>query len=247
MFPLNERIQNLKNKLKTEEKHDFRSLCELVEVLRSEEGCPWDAEQTHASIRTDLIEETYEVIEAIDTQDRTLLREELGDVLFQVIFHSRIEEEAGAFDVQDVIGDIVDKMILRHPHVFGDVSVSGSAQVLDNWEKIKKVEKSRTTVKEQLASVPKQFPALIRAKKVIKKARKAGYDFGTDEQGADRIVSLAQSLKNASGDEKQTILTEILFESVALAGPDADSEKNLGDRVTSFIEEWTDEEEGENK
>lgn len=238
MIKLNERIQNLKNKLKTEEKHDFESLRELVEVLRSKEGCPWDAEQTHESIRTDLIEETYEVIEAIDTDDRTLLREELGDVMFQVIFHSRIEEEAGTFDVSDVIGDIVDKMVLRHPHVFGDVEVDGSAQVLDNWEKIKKVEKSRTTVKEQLASVPKQFPALIRAKKVAKKARKAGWDFGTDEDGAAQIAALAQSLNTASEDEKQKILTEIIFRSTILAGPDADVEKNLGDRVTAFIETY---------
>lgn len=247
MFPLNKRIEELKYKLKTEEKHDFASICELVEVLRSEDGCPWDAEQTHASIRTDLIEETYEVIEAIDTDDRTLLREELGDVLFQVIFHSRIEEEEGTFDVTDVIGDIVDKMILRHPHVFGDVSVSGSAQVLDNWEKIKKVEKSRTTVKEQLESVPKQFPSLIRAKKVVKKARKAGYDFGTDAENADRIVHLVHSLDSASAQEKQKILTEIIFESVVLAGSDADVEKNLGDRVNSFIDNWTERDEGENE
>ena len=238
---MNERIRKLKNKLKTEEKHDFNSLCELVEVLRSDEGCPWDAEQTHASIRTDLIEETYEVIEAIDSDDRGLLREELGDVMFQVIFHSRIEEEQGTFDVNGVIGDIVDKMILRHPHVFGDVEVYGSAQVLDNWEKIKKIEKSRTTVKEQLKAVPKRFPALIRAKKVVKKAAKAGYDFGSDAENADAIADLARRAVLSEGEEKQKALTEIIFRSIILAGADADVEMNLSKRTDAFIETYPEE------
>ena len=126
-------INELKNKLKTENKHDFESLRTLVEILRSEDGCPWDREQTHTSIRNDLIEETYEVVEGIDKDDRELIREELGDVMFQVMFHSRIEEEQGVFSVDDVINDICAKMIFRHPHVFGDISVEGSAQVLDNW------------------------------------------------------------------------------------------------------------------
>ena len=240
---MNNRIAELKNKLKTEEKHDFESLRELVEVLRSKEGCPWDAEQTHASIRTDLIEETYEAIEAIDTDDRELLREELGDVLFQVIFHSRIEEEQGTFDVNDVIGDIIDKMILRHPHVFGNVEVDGSAQVLDNWEKIKKVEKSRTTVKEQLEAVPKQFPSLIRTKKVVKKARKAGYDFGSDVENAEAIAALAAKAASAEGEEKQKVLTEIIFRSVVLAGSDADVEMNLGKYTDAFIANYPSDEE----
>ena len=242
---MNERIRELKNKLKNEDKHDFNSLRELVEVLRSEDGCPWDAEQTHASIRTDLIEETYEVIEAIDTESRELLREELGDVMFQVIFHSRIEEEQGTFDVNDVIGDIVDKMILRHPHVFGDVEVDGSAQVLDNWEKIKKVEKSRTTVKEQLTAVPKQFPALIRAKKVAKKAAKNGYDFGSMEENASCIASLAMQAASLEGEERGKVITEMIFRSVVMAGPDADVEKNLSFRIDEFIAAFPDEEEGE--
>lgn len=238
MIKLNERIKSLKNKLKTEEKHDFESLRELVEVLRSEDGCPWDAEQDHHSIRTDLIEETYEVIEAIDTDDMKLMREELGDVMFQVIFHSRIEEEKGTFDVNDVIGDIVDKMILRHPHVFGEVHVDGSAEVLDNWEKIKTVEKSRTTTVDSLKSVPKQFPALIRAKKVAKKARKADYNFGTDDELTAKIVSLAQSVGTANEEDRQKMLTEIIWNAVILAGNDADVEKNLGDRVDEFIENY---------
>ena len=238
---MNERISNLKNKLKTEEKHDFESLRQLVEVLRSEDGCPWDAEQTHASIRTDLIEETYEAIEGIDKDDMVLLREELGDVMFQVLFHSRIEEEKGGFTVDDVVNDICHKMIVRHPHVFGDVQVDGSAQVLKNWEAIKTVEKSRDTAKAKMEAVPKQYPSLIRAKKVVKKARAAGYDFGSEEELTAKLQSLTASLAGADPETRQNLLTEILFASVQLAGNDADVEKNLGDKVTAFIDSYPEE------
>ncbi|MBQ2727035.1 MAG: MazG family protein [Clostridia bacterium] len=239
---MNERISELKNKLKTEEKHDFESLRQLVEVLRSEDGCPWDREQTHASIRTDLIEETYEAIEGIDKDDMVLLQEELGDVLFQVIFHSRIEEEKGGFTVDEVINDICHKMIIRHPHVFGSVEVDSSAQVLKNWEAIKTVEKSRDTAKSKMEAVPKQYPALIRAKKVIKKARAAGFDFGTDGDLTAQLTDLTASLANADEETRQKLLTEIIFTSVQLAGNDADVEKSLGDRVTDFIENYPEEE-----
>lgn len=238
---MNERISNLKNKLKTEERHDFESLRQLVEVLRSEDGCPWDAEQTHASIRTDLIEETYEAIEGIDKDDMVLLREELGDVMFQVLFHSRIEEEKGGFTVDDVVNDICHKMIVRHPHVFGDVQVDGSAQVLKNWETIKTVEKSRDTAKAKMEAVPKQYPSLIRAKKVVKKARAAGYDFGSEEELTAKLQSLTASLAGADPETRQNLLTEILFASVQLAGNDADVEKNLGDKVTAFIDSYPEE------
>lgn len=238
---MNERISNLKNKLKTEERHDFESLRQLVEVLRSEDGCPWDAEQTHASIRTDLIEETYEAIEGIDKDDMVLLREELGDVMFQVLFHSRIEEEKGGFTVDDVVNDICHKMIVRHPHVFGDVQVDGSAQVLKNWEAIKTVEKSRDTAKAKMEAVPKQYPSLIRAKKVVKKARAAGYDFGSEEGLTAKLQNLTASLAGADPETRQNLLTEILFVSVQLAGNDADVEKNLGDKVTAFIDSYPEE------
>lgn len=228
-------INELKNKLKTEEKHDFTSLRTLVEILRSEEGCPWDREQTHASIRNDLIEETYEVIEGIDKDDRALIREELGDVMFQVMFHSRIEEEAGVFDVDDVINDICAKMILRHPHVFGDVTVDGSAEVLDNWEKIKKEEKSRKDTKASMESVPKQYPALIRARKIAKKARKDGYNFGSDSELQEKIADLVRSLDTADGEDRERIIADIVFNSVILAGDGADLEKDISDKVDGFI------------
>lgn len=230
------RTDELKNKLKTEPTHDFTSLRDLVEVLRSEGGCPWDREQTHRSIRADLIEETYEVIEAIDNDDPHLMQEELGDVLFQVMFHSRIEEEAGHFTVDNVVNDICAKMILRHPHVFADTEVEGSAEVLDNWEKIKKEEKSRKTTRESMQAVPKQLPTLMRVQKIAKKARKGGYDFGTDTDLIAKIRTLTEALATAPDDARQPILNDIIFYSAILSK--ADTEKAVADRTNTFIETY---------
>ena len=133
--------------------YTFDDLVTVVELLRSEGGCPWDMEQTHKSIRNDFIEETYEVIEAIDTQDPVLLREELGDVLLQVVFHARIEQEQDVFGMEEVSNDICAKLIHRHPHVFGTVEVENSAEVLKNWEAIKGEEKQRVTMTDKLRQV----------------------------------------------------------------------------------------------
>ena len=164
--------------LLTKERYSFGDLVDIVEILRAPGGCPWDREQTHASIRKDFIEETYEVIEAIDKNDKALLREELGDVMLQVVFHAQIEREEGAFDVDDVANDICAKLIHRHPHVFGDVKAETSEKVLDNWEKIKGEEKSRVTVTDKLVAIPPMLPALMRASKVGKKA--ACFDFADE-------------------------------------------------------------------
>lgn len=224
-----------KQQLKNESRHDFTSLLTLVEVLRGEGGCPWDREQTHESIRNDLIEETYEVVEAIDNGDRKLLREELGDVMFQVAFHSQIEREAGGFTIEDVIDEVCGKMISRHPHVFGDVSVSGSREVLDNWETIKKAEKDRKTTVESMNSVPKQLPALMRAKKIVKKARKDSHTYTENE---DTIIALAEKLKTAPEGEREVLLADIIFASVVLGGSEADLERQLGEKVNGFIEHY---------
>ena len=144
MDSISEKIRALADK----KSYTLEDLRTLTEILRSPEGCPWDREQTHQSIRNDLIEECYEVVEAIDNADPVLLREELGDVLFQVYFHARIEEEAGRFSIEEVAGDICAKMIYRHPHVFGNTVAENSAKVLENWEKLKKKEKHRDTVRK---------------------------------------------------------------------------------------------------
>ncbi|MCL2517875.1 MAG: MazG family protein [Oscillospiraceae bacterium] len=150
--------------------YKFNDLRAIMELLRSENGCPWDKEQTHKSIRNNFIEETYEVVEAIDNEDSALLREELGDVLLQVIFHCRISEEAGEFSVDEVIDEICKKLIERHPHIFADVKVENTGEVLKNWEAIKQEKKGRETIKEKLEGVSKALPALMRAAKLSKKS-----------------------------------------------------------------------------
>lgn len=222
-----------KQKLKNEKKHSFDSLRLLVDVLRGEGGCVWDREQTHESIRNNIIEETYEVVEAIDKRDAALLREELGDVMLQVVFHSRIEEEKGSFDIDDVMTEVVDKMILRHPHVFGDVKVADSSEVLDNWEKIKKEEKKRKTAKESMLSVPKQLPALMRAAKVIKKAKKDGWQPG---RGENELVKAAETFSHAeNADEKNRAAAALIFALTADGGEELDIERALSDKVDEFI------------
>ncbi len=161
------------NVLMQKEHFDFYDLAAIMRILRSEGGCPWDREQDHHSIRSSLIEETYEVVEAIDNDDPTLLREELGDLLFQVMFHAQIENEAERFTVNEVVDDICKKMIHRHPHVFGAVEVENSAEVLTNWETIKTEEKQRNTLVQKLKAIPPMMPALMRASKVGKKAGQA--------------------------------------------------------------------------
>ena len=164
-------IKTKKQELCSKKEYGFDDLVTVMEVLRSEEGCPWDREQTHETIRNDFIEETYEVIEAIDTSDPVLLREELGDVMLQVVFHARIEEENGGFNAGDVCNDICKKLIHRHPHVFGDVKVGSSGEVLDVWNEIKNEEKQRVTMTDKLRAIPPMLPALMRAEKVGKKAK----------------------------------------------------------------------------
>ena len=140
--------------------YTFDDLVMIMELLRGEGGCPWDREQDHHSIRNDFIEETYEAVEAIDKDDPVHLREELGDVLLQVVFHARIEDEAGRFDVYDVTNDICEKLIYRHPHVFGKVHVENSQEVLTNWDALKGVEKraERVTLTDTLRSIRQTYP-----------------------------------------------------------------------------------------
>ena len=158
------------------ERYNVNDLLKIMELLRAENGCPWDREQTHNSIRADLIEETYEVVEAIDNDDPVLLREELGDLLLQVVFHARIAEEDGLFNFEDVCNDVCEKMIVRHPHVFADVKADNTEEVLKNWDEIKMQTKSQKTPVQSMDSVARTLPSLMRAQKLSKKAGKYGYD-----------------------------------------------------------------------
>ncbi len=176
--------------LNSADHYTYEDLLTVVELLRAPGGCPWDAEQTHKSIREDFIEETYEVIEAIDNEDSTLLCEELGDVLLQVVFHAQIERETKSFDMSNVLDGICSKLIHRHPHVFAELSVENSTEVLDNWDKIKSEEKQRETVTSKLRAIPRQLPALMRAAKVGKKAK--CFDFAN----ADEVLLKLEEEKN---------------------------------------------------
>lgn len=188
-------VKEKKKYLLEKESYGIDDLVTVVEVLRSEEGCPWDREQTHKSIRKDFIEETYEVIEAIDTENPALLREELGDMLLQVAFHTEIERERGGFTLDDVANDVCVKLIHRHPHVFGDVIAETSDKVLANWEAIKSEEKERRTITDKLRAIPPMLPALMRAEKVGKKA--ACFDFSNAEEVIVKVKEELAELEEA--------------------------------------------------
>lgn len=159
-------------------------------TLRGENGCPWDREQNHASLRPCLVEEAYEVLEAIDLGDPAKLREELGDLLLQVVFHAQLAEEAGQFDYGDVVNGICEKLIRRHPHVFGEVRVEGVAGVLDNWQKIKALEKGEKVRKDAqtlFKGVPRGLPSLQRAEAIQSRATKVGFDWPSIEGPIDKV------------------------------------------------------------
>ena len=193
--------------------YEIGDLLEIIRRLRSEGGCPWDREQTHESIKKNLIEETYEVIEAINKQDKTLLCEELGDVLMQVVFHAQIEAEA--FTFADVADGVCKKLIERHPHVFGEVQVSGSDEVLRNWDDIKKRSKGQKSQTETMLSVPRELPALMRAGKIQKKAAKVGFDWPEVSGAVDKLYEETSELSAAieSGSEADMVeeLGDLLF------------------------------------
>ena len=199
--------------------YGVRDLVEIVRILRAPGGCPWDAEQTHQSIRRNFLEEAYEAVEAIDEDSPEHLEEELGDVLLQVVMHARMEEEAGRFNLDGVADGICKKLIYRHPHVFGDVSVSGTGEVLSNWEALKRKEKGQATNTDALEAVARSLPALWRAEKVQKKARKAGFDWPDVSGALDKLTEELSELKEAvaTGGNVAEELGDLLFSAVNAA------------------------------
>ena len=203
----------------------------IIKLLRSEGGCPWDREQTHESIRRNLLEEAYEVCEAIDDKDPEHMKEELGDVLMQVVFHSDIERENGNFCLDDVADGVCKKLITRHPHVFGDVVAETSEKVLDNWDAIKMRERSQSKTSDTMKTVARSLPALWRADKVISKAEKGGVKL--DSKAAAAILEKAAAV---SGDVSGDTIGDILFAAVLLARScGIDPEYALTDRIDKFI------------
>ena len=197
-------------------RYDYEDLLRVVHILRSPGGCPWDQEQTHKSIRRDFLEEAYEAAEAIDTGDTALLREELGDVLLQVVFHADMESDAGNFTMEDVVDEVTKKMIFRHPHVFAQVQADTTEQVLVNWEQLKREEKDQKTAADTLDSVARSLPQLWRAEKIQKKAAKAGFDWadvsGALEKLEEETAELRRAVESGVGVEEE--LGDVLFAAV---------------------------------
>lgn len=194
------------------DKYNIYDLLDIMRILRSPGGCPWDAEQNHESIKKNFIEETYEVVEAINKCDTELLLEELGDVLLQVVFHAEMENEKGVFDFDDVADGICKKLIIRHPHVFGNIDVNSTDEVLSNWDAIKRSTKNQKSTTEAMQSVPRELPALMRSERLQSKAAKSGAELNDDV--VDYVKAKAKALDNGITEDA---IGELLFAAVALA------------------------------
>lgn len=190
------------------EKYTVDDLVKIIAVLRASGGCPWDREQTHESIKKNFIEETYEVVEAINKKSPEMLREELGDVMLQIVLHTQMETEIGSFTFDDVCDEICKKLIVRHPHVFGDVTVSSTGEVLSNWDAIKMQTKKQKTVSESIDSIPRELPALMRAQKVQHKAAKAGFDWDAIDGALDKVYEEADEIKGAIAEKSDAHTAE---------------------------------------
>lgn len=195
--------------------YTIEDLLLIIRLLRAPDGCPWDREQTHESIKKNFIEETYEVIEAIHKQDTALLQEELGDVLMQVVFHAQMEEERGTFTFADVVNGVCQKLVERHPHVFGDTEVGGAQDVLRNWDDIKRKSKAQKTYTQSMQAVPRELPALMRADKIQQKAQKAGFDWpdvtGALEKVREETAELENAVEKRDAANVQEELGDVLF------------------------------------
>lgn len=223
--------------------NDFYDLLDIMEKLRSNDGCPWDKEQTHDSLKKYLIEESYEVLEAIDEKDDDKLTEELGDVLLQIVFHAHIGKEEGFFNINDVIEKVCTKMINRHPHVFGNINADTSEEVLINWDKIKKKEQGLKSYTDELRHVPKNLPALMRAEKVQKKAAKVGFDWDKVEDALDKVLEEYYEVKGVYKSKKMAKIVEeigdLIFASVNVARfLDIDPEFALNYTIEKFIKRF---------
>ena len=198
------------------ERYGVADLLQIMEILRGEGGCPWDREQTHASLRKDFIEETYEAVEAIDQEDAAMLREELGDVLLQVVFHASMARQAGCFTFDDVVDGVCKKLVFRHPHVFGTVDAKDPDGALSAWDAQKREEKGQRTAGDALDSVARALPALTRAAKLQSKAAKAGFDWRDAAPAMDKLSEELGEFQTAvrEGSNIEEELGDLLFAAV---------------------------------
>ncbi|HFD2045304.1 TPA: nucleoside triphosphate pyrophosphohydrolase [Clostridium perfringens] len=225
-------------------KKDFQDLLDIIEILRNPGGCPWDRDQTHESLKSALLEECYEVIDAIENEDEDALIEELGDVLLQVVFHASIGKEDGYFDIMDVIGGISNKMINRHPHVFGNEEANTSEQVLVSWDEIKKEEKGIKTLTEEMQNIAKSLPATTRAYKVQKKAKKVGFDWDDVNCAMDKVKEELNEIKDVYNCEDKSIIEgevgDLLFACINVARfLEVDGELALDKTIKKFIKRFS--------
>lgn len=224
------------------EKEAFARLYEIVKVLRIK--CPWDSVQTHDSLRTCMIEEAYEAVDAIQREDTDNLREELGDVLLQVIFHGILAEEEESFTLTDVINEECEKMLRRHPHIFLGEEVKGIDKALEKWDNMKSTEHGQTTYTDRLKSVPDALPALIKSNKVQSRAAKAGFDWDSIDGAFDKVSEELAEVKEAYAfgfcDEVYEELGDLLFSVVNVARfAGADPEDALNAATRKFIERFS--------
>ncbi len=206
-------VKNEKSKaeLSKQTRYDLDDLIRITAYLRAPDGCPWDKEQTHKSVRKCVIEEAYEVAEAIDCESDAMLREELGDLLFQAVFHAQLATERASFDFQDVVCDVAKKMVERHPHVFGEVKAENTASALQTWDAQKRKEKKQKDTADAMNAVAKTLPSLMRAQKLIRKAKDtpcavcgdASYD--TPEKIADALFHLCACANDLGLDCEQLL------------------------------------------
>jgi len=221
----------------------FEELVALMARLRAPGGCPWDREQTHESIKPYLIEETYEVIEAIDAGDSAELKKELGDLLLQVVFHAQMADEEGRFDIVDVAQAICAKLVHRHPHVFGDVAVKDASEVLRNWSRIKAEERASSSDRSAIAGVPRGMPALLRAARLGEKAGHVGFDWQNAEEVLEKvreeIVELEEAIHSGDKGEVESELGDALLALTSLARhSEIDPESALAKAADRFSERF---------
>lgn len=225
------------------ERYDINDLISIIELLRAPGGCPWDREQTHQSIKKNFIEETYEVIEAINKQSVDGLREELGDVLMQIALHCQMEKEKGNFNFDDVCNELCEKLVVRHPHVFGDVNAENTDEALKSWDSIKQKTKGIKSQYESMVSVPRELPALMRAQKIQAKAAKVGFDW-QDKDGAiskvhEEINELLNAVEHNNQSEIEDEFGDLLFSCVNVSRfLNVDSEEALTKATDKFMQRF---------
>lgn len=221
-------------------KYTFEDLLDIMEKLRGEDGCPWDREQTHESIKRSIMEEGYELIEAIDGGEPLKMADESGDLLLQVVFHAQIGKEAGEYDISDVTDAICRKLIHRHPHVFGDKTINTAGEVLDTWDAIKRNDREQNTVAQELRGISKYLPSLTRAEKIQSKASKAGYFFSDVKTVAETSANKLKMIdENTDTVVAEKYLGQVLFDIVTVAkNAGIDAEVALSRRISDFITEY---------